>query len=393
MRALPTMQYFIWIFVLLSFCVKSYAQEDIIIGLDADLSAVAKHAGIAIQSGARLAIDELNTSGGVLGRQLKLVSKDHKGNPARGIKNIKKFAKTPNLAAVLGGVHTPVVLQELKTIHDSNLVFLVPWAAGTPIIENGFTPNYVFRASIRDEQAGGVLIGHAAKKGAKRVALLLEKTGWGRSNEKSMRNAAKIQGIEIAAIEWVNWGGRDVNKQIANIEKANVDAIMLVANAPEGIVISEALLNNENLKSIPLISHWGIAGGSFVTGLGLEKLKQLDISVIQTFSFENAYNTEIADKVLNAYRKTIDDKASKSNIKGAVGLAQAYDLVMILAAAIEKAQSIDPTKIQHALENLDEHKGLVKHYQPPFTAAKHDALLADDYFLARFNELGELVPR
>jgi branched-chain amino acid transport system substrate-binding protein len=374
-------------------CLNSYAQEQIIIGLDADLSAVAKEGGIAIQSGAQLAIDELNASGGLLGRQLKLVSKDHKGNPARGISNLKKFAKMPNLAAVLGGVHTPVVLQELKTIHDSNLVFLVPWAAGTPIIKNSFTPNFVFRASIRDEQAAKVLIGYAAKIGAKRVGLVLEKTGWGRSNENSMRKAAKTLGIEVAAVEWINWGISSVDKQLASIDKANVDAIMLVANAPEGVVVSNSLLKHDSLKTMPLISHWGIAGGSFVNSLGLDNLNQMDISTIQTFSFENAYDTKIADKVMNAYRSKFDAKASNSNIKGVVGLAQTYDLVMILAESIKKTQSTDPTKIQAALENLTEHKGLVKHYAPPFTATNHDALLADDYFIARFNKLGELVPR
>ena len=59
----------------LGISVNSYAQDPIIIGLDADMSAVAKEGGIAIQRGAEIAIDEINKQGGVLNRPLKLMVK------------------------------------------------------------------------------------------------------------------------------------------------------------------------------------------------------------------------------------------------------------------------------------------------------------------------------
>jgi branched-chain amino acid transport system substrate-binding protein len=168
---------------------------------------------------------------------------------------------------------------------------------------------------------------------------------------------------------------------------------MLVANAPEGITISNALLVSDTLKGKPVISHWGIAGGSFVKGLGLTKLSSFDISTIQTFSFLNAYDTERADRVLNAYRAKFDDTATKENIQGAVGLAQAYDLVHLLALAIKEANSTERRVIRDAFEAIEEHKGLVKHYKRPFTQEQHDALLRDDYFIAKFNTNGDIVPK
>ena len=168
---------------------------------------------------------------------------------------------------------------------------------------------------------------------------------------------------------------------------------MLVANAPEGITISNALLDSDTLKSKPVISHWGIAGGSFVKGLGLTKLSSVDISTIQTFSFLNAYDTERADRVLNAYRAKYDDTATKENIQGAVGLAQAYDLVHMLALAINQANSTDRVLIRDAFEALEEYKGLVKDYKNPFTEDQHDALLRNDYFVAKFNANGDIVPK
>ena len=177
------------------------AQNDSwVIGLDADMTAVAASGGIAIERGALIAIEEINENGGVLGKKIELKVRDHRGNPARGIDNIIAFSKEPNLIAVLGGVHTPVALAELKVIHDKKIIYLDPWAAGTSIVENGFDPNYVFRVSVRDEHAGSVLMAAAKNKGATQVGLLLERTGWGRSNEQSMTKAALDLGIEIIAM-------------------------------------------------------------------------------------------------------------------------------------------------------------------------------------------------
>ena len=164
--------------------------DKLTLALDADLSAVAVEGGFAIREGMEIAIDEINQQGGVLGKQLELVLRDHRGNPARGVRNIENLADHKQLLAIFGGVHTPVALAELEKIHQHNLLFMIPWAAGTTIVDNNFTPNNVFRVSIRDQEAGQVLIRHASERNIKRVALVLERTGWGRSNQSSLSKAA-----------------------------------------------------------------------------------------------------------------------------------------------------------------------------------------------------------
>jgi branched-chain amino acid transport system substrate-binding protein len=79
--------------LLLLFTTLTFAQTPLYIGLDADMSAVSKDGGIAIQRGAMIAIEEINHAGGVLNRPLELITKDHRGNPARGIANIKALSK------------------------------------------------------------------------------------------------------------------------------------------------------------------------------------------------------------------------------------------------------------------------------------------------------------
>jgi branched-chain amino acid transport system substrate-binding protein len=378
--------------LLLFFSTLTFAQTPFYIGLDADMSAVAKKGGIAIQRGAMIAIKEINNAGGVLNRPLELIIKDHRGNPARGIANIKALSKQPDLVAVLGGVHTPVVLKELPIIHNNEMIYLVPWAAGTPIVNNGYKPNHVFRISVRDEEAGKVLIKQAKKLGTSKVGLLLERTGWGRSNEKSIISAAAEKGVSIAAIEWFNWGQKGMTQEIASLVSQGAEAIILVANAPEGIVAVRSLLKLEQAKDLPIISHWGIASGDFVEQVGLSELAKLNLYVLQTYSFTKPTNPVLNRQVIKAYQEMFDPLITAESIPGAVGTAHAYDLIHLLAKAITQADSIKTSDIRFALKNLSFHKGLVKTYNPPFTKDKHDALWAEDYIISHYDSQGHLAP-
>lgn len=366
-------------------------QTSIIVGLDADMSASAASSGIAIQRGAQIAIDEINANGGVLGRPLSLVIKDHRGNPARGVDNIEAFGKMDNLIAVLGGIHTPVALHELAMIHQQQLIYLGPWAAGTPIVENGYQPNFVFRVSVRDEHAGAFLIDKALQKNYLRIALALEKTGWGRSNERAMKQALTARGMEPVGVSWFNWGAGNVGAAVNDLDKVNPDVILLVANAEEGLEVVKTMAARPSEKRIPIISHWGITGGKFFEQAG-SLFDQVDLSILQTYSFISPPFPERANPVTNAYLKRYPDANSAQDIFAPTGTAHAYDLMHLLALAIEKSGSTDRNEVRDALENLDHHKGLVRNYEPAFSANKHDALDASDFNLSKYDRHGVISP-
>jgi len=382
-------KYFLLLFISLWQHAAS-ANSPMYIGLDAD--AVAAEGGRAIKLGALLAIDEINRQGGVLGRELELMVRDHRGNPARGEANIKYFAGQKDLVAILGGVHTPVALHELPIIHQHKMLYLDPWAAGTAIVENGYQPNFVFRVSVRDEHAATVLAKRAKHKGYQKIGLLLERTGWGRSNQNSMNKVAKTLDLEIVATQWFNWREKSLAEQVDILLSAGADVIFLVANAPEGALAIKAMSEVKKNKRKPILSHWGIAGGAFVKNTGLHALRQVELEVLQTFSFLSLENQTKKQALLARYRELFNQAVTAQNLPSAVGVAHAYDLVNLLKLAIEQAQSMDPDKIRLALEHLPYHKGIVKHYAPAFTQDRHDALSIDDYMMARFNGEGYLVP-
>lgn len=360
--------------------------NEIIIGLDTDMTLGSAPSGLSIKRGMELAASEINEQGGILGKKIRVMARDHGGISARGITNMKYFARVKNLVAVMGGLHSPVALSELKTIHQEKIIFLDPWAAATPIVDNGYKPNYVFRVSVRDEYAGSFLVEQALKK-YKKVALLLENTGWGRSNEKAMIAALAEKKLAPAAVEWFNWGENDMTPQLTRIENSGAEVILLVSNAPEGITILKSMAVRHS--KIPIISHWGITGGYFWENTSRE-LKLVDLRFLQTFSFRVPKN----EKTREIIRKYIEKYGVNNwgEIIAPAGTAHAYDLVHLLAKAIKQAGSLDSPSIRDSLERIEFHQGLIKKYSPPFNPVKHDALDQSDFFMARYNNQGHIVP-
>ncbi len=373
--------------------IAANTSEPIIIGLDADMSAVAAEGGQAIQRGTEIAIHEINQAGGVLNRPLKLITTDHKGNPARGVDNLRELVENNNAVAVLSGVHTPVVLSQLPLIHKLEIPFLVPWAAGTPIIDNGYAPNYVFRLSVRDEYAGEFLLSEIKKTGITDIALLLERTGWGRSNEKSVSQAAQKLDINIHAIEWFHWGIDDFSNTLNRIQKTPTQALVLVANAPEGAVLVQNMANQPKNERLPIYSHWGITGGHFTSIAELKNIQKVDLLFLQTYSFLNPKTrNQTHQNVLSLYRKLFDPAATAENLASPVGIAHAYDLTHLLAQAIQATGSLDTSAIRDSLEQLQPYQGLVKHYQHAFSSTRHEALDRSNYILGSYSKEGFIVP-
>ncbi len=365
------------------------SDDKIVLGVDADFSHNSTTGGNAILRGVELAVDEINQAGGLLGRKLQVIVKDHHGNPRRGIDNIESFANLPNTLAVVGGVHTPVAIEELPIVHARKLLYLGPWAAGTPIVSNGYSPNFVFRVSVRDEYAGEFLVGRAVDQGYRRIGMLLEQTGWGKSNEKAIHTALAERGLAPSATAWFDWSQHSFGDQLAHLQQASSDVIILVANSPEGASAVNAMAALPADQRIPILSHWGILGGNFQQ-MTRSSLAKVDLRFLQTFSFVNNQN-EIARELGRRYRSKYN-LAPEEQIPAPFGTAHAYDLVQLLAAAVRQCNSLDRPTVRAALEKLPSQHGAVKDYAPPFSPSNHDALSIDDFCLMRFDAAGNAVP-
>ena len=362
------------------------AEDTLKLGLVAAMSGQSAKSGEAILRGLSVAVDEINAKGGLLGRKVELLVRDDESNPAKGAVAARELVQREKVAGLFGGLDTPVSLAIVPFMNQSKVPFMGVWAAGTAITRNGAEENYVFRVSAVDVLVDKALVAYAMKKyGAKKPGMILINNPWGESNEKGLKDALAEKSVPYAGIEKFQDADVDVVPQLTRLKEAGADVLFMVANvAPSSQVVKSLDRMGWN---VPIVSHWGPAGGRFSELAGPSGQR---VHFIQTFSFSGQLSPK-ANAVLAALKKKYPEIKTLADVTPAVGIANAYDAMHLMTLAIAKAGSTEGPKVRQAFYQIDAYDGLIKTYKTPFTPANHDALTPDDYLFTYFKE-GEILP-
>jgi branched-chain amino acid transport system substrate-binding protein len=356
------------------------AADTIKIGLVTALSGQSAQAGESITRGLSVAIDEINAKGGLLGgRKVELVSRDDEGNPAKGVVAARELIFKEKVAVLFGGLDTPVSMAIVPIANQEKVPFMGPWAAGTGITKNGANPNYAFRVSAVDEIVDKGMLAYAQKtfKSAK-PGMILVNNAWGESNEKGLTAAMAEKGMKAAGIEKFEGSDVDVTPQLNRLKAAGADTLFMVGNVgPSSQVVKS--LDRMGWK-VPVVSHWGPAGGRF-TELAGPNAK--NVHFVQTYSFFGK-QSPTGEKVIAALKAKYPAIKGPDDITPAVGVANAYDGMHLAALAIAKAGSTSGPAVRDGFYKIDRYEGLIKTYTNPFSPTMQDALNENDYVWAQF---------
>lgn len=363
----------------------AFAADTIKIGLVAALSGQSAKSGQAITRGLTIAIDEINEKGGVLGKPLELVSRDDESNPGKGLVAARELVQREGVAALIGGLDTPVSFAIVPFANQSKVPFVGPWAAGTGITKNGAEENYIFRVSAVDEYVDEAITEYLVTKyGSKKPGMILINNPWGESNEKGLLKALDKRGMEHAGIEKFESNDVDVVPQLTRLKENGADGLFVVANVAPTAQVVKSL--DRMGWDVAMASHWGPAGGRFteLAGKSGEKLH-----FIQTYLFREG--DAKGEAMFSKLQESFPEIKTMADVTPATGIANAYDAMLLLAAAIEKAGSTDGPAIRQAMYDIENIEGLIKTYTDPFSPEDQDAIAPEDYVFAQFVE-GEIIP-
>ena len=371
----------------LAVAAPAMANEPIKIGLVTALSGQSALAGEAITRGMQVAIDEINAKGGLLGgRKLELVRRDDEANPAKGVVAARELIYREKVAVVFGGLDTPVSMAIVPLMNQEKVPFMGPWAAGTGITQNGAKPNFAFRVSAVDEIVDVGMLAYAQKtfKTAK-PGLILVNNPWGESNEKGLKAAMAAKGVTPAGVEKFEANDVDMVPQLTRLKAAGADTLFMVGNVGPSAQVVKSL---ERMGwKVPIVSHWGPAGGRFTELAGA---MAKDVHFVQTYSFFGK-QSPVGERVIKAMVAKYPNVKGPGDISPAVGVANAYDAMHLTALAIQAAGSTKGDDIRQGFYKIDKFEGLIKTYTKPFTPEVHDAVQANDYVWAQFVD-NRIVP-
>jgi branched-chain amino acid transport system substrate-binding protein len=388
MKKMSLMFFILFVTAFLAPPFHSHAEDSkVYIGLNVEASHPTSTSDDAIKEGILVAIDEINRAGGVLGgRKLELVEKDNRSVPARAVQNNRELAAIPNLVAVFGGKFSSAIIESLPVIHELKLPMMASWSANDKVIDNGYRPNYVFRLSIIDTWAINAMMNHAWKKGYHKVGLILANVSWGRSNHEAIQKfVAANPKMTITSTQWFNYGEKSLAEKYEAILNSGAQAVILITIETEGALLVREVAQLPANQRLPFIGTASITGGDFPKMTG-DALGKVDLVFPQTYNIHES-RSDRAKSVLASAQRLFGIK-DPIDIKSPMGFVHAYDLMHILALAINKAGSTDRTAVRDALEEVTNYDGLIMRYKQPFTKTRHEALNLQNVIMARYDASG-----
>src|SRR5450631_2266177 len=183
------------------------AADPIKIGVDGPFTGGSSSMGVSMRDGVRLAIDEINKAGGVLGRQLVAVERDDEAKNERGVQIAQELINKEQVVAAVGYINTGVALASQRFFQEAKIPVMNNVATGS-IVTHQFDKdgdNYIFRNAANDSIQAPMIVEEAiTRRGYKKVAILADSTNYGQLGREDLEKALKAKGVTPVAEEKFN---------------------------------------------------------------------------------------------------------------------------------------------------------------------------------------------
>ncbi len=364
------------------------ASEPIRIGVVGPFTGGSAPMGISMLKGIELAADEINKSGGVLGRKLVLVERDDQANNDRGAQIAEALTLTHAIDAAVGFVNTGVALAAIPYFEDARIPVVLSVTTGSLLTQQFAPPeyveNYVFRVSCSTAVEVQKIVEIVKARGYRKIAIFADTTSYGQVGRRDLIRMLAADGITPVSNEKFNIGDRDMTEQLKRADAAGADVILTYGIGPELAAIAN---NRAKLGwDVPMIGSWTLSMSNFIDAAGPNGE---GVITPQTF-IEQGDTPKRAAFIRDyhaAYKITRMDSPPSA--------AQGYDSLYLLAAAIKQAGTVDGPKIRAALDDLKgKIEGVVQVYDHPFSPANHEAVSAANvvYGIVKDGRVVKLVP-
>lgn len=346
---------------------SAQSKEPILIGASLQLSGPVAYVGEAVRQGIDLQVEQINAAGGLLGRPVKMVYRDHENVPDKAVTNVREMIERDGVVALVGESSSGTVLAAGPVIGAAGLPWVISVATNTSITQRPENKTALRVSPFDGLQAPYVI--KAVLKRYKKVALLTDTSGYGQGGRNDLLAALKAANVTAVADETYKVGEPNMTAQLSRIRDSGAEAIVLWSLGPDAAQIRRNM-RTMNFE-LPTVAGWGLENVSFIKLAGRFSEGTLIVSVDPL-----ARDTP----PVKAYGAAYDKKYGLAKMEYPSAVALSYDAMGLLAAAIRKAGSTDKVAVNEALKSVD-YDGVIKNYRSPWGAGKREALNVDDLHL------------
>ncbi|WP_106460374.1 ABC transporter substrate-binding protein [Anaerococcus sp. Marseille-P3915] len=318
---------------------KQEASETIKLGNSAPLTGPLSIYGQTTNNGIKLALEEVNANGGILGKKVDWVEYDDKGEITDAVTNYNKLMED-KVDAIFGGVPSKPALAIAESSVNDGVLYITPTATQANITEG--KPN-VFRTCFTDPFQGEVLANFSKEKlNAKKVAILRNQ-----SSDFSMGVAdvfekkAKELGMEVVADESYGDSDTDFKAQLTNVRGQNPD-VLFIPDYYEKVALIAPQVKEAGIEATLV----GADGWDTV----LSVMDESSFSSLDNSYFSNQFTLEDPSEEVQAFLKNYKEKFGENPSTFA---AEGYDTVYLYKQAVEAAGTTEWAKVIEALKKVE----------------------------------------
>ena len=343
------------------------------IGLIFPLTGGSADMGNSARVGAQVAVNEINEVGGYLGRKLQLVIRDDEANADVGLRHAEDLVLKEKVTATIGFCNTGVAMKALDVFQKNKHLLFVTCATGTAITAKyPAQESFIFRTAARDQLQTQFLVDEIVNRKLKKVALLVDTSGYGDAGLKDLEAALEKAGLKAHVVVRFKVGVKTLADEMKQLKDSGADALIGWTVGPEqGVILSSRAAAG---WKVPQFGPWGLSHASaFAASGGAVENAMMVQTVLPNPTMERNSN------FLRGYAKL----SKEQPIGSMMSASQTYDAMHLLLRGIFASKGdLSGPALKTALENLKQpYRGVVTTYDQPFSASDHDAISSNMLWL------------
>jgi branched-chain amino acid transport system substrate-binding protein len=323
--------------------------------------------------GAQVAVDEINSVGGYLGRPLELVVHDDQSDPDKGMKAAHEVVEKDQVMATIGFCNAAVALPAVDYFQSIKHPLIVSCSTASTITSK-YPPaqSYVYRVSASSSVQAQFLVEELMKSKLSKVALLVDTSPYGDAGLADLQAAMGKVNLRPKAVVRFALGSKSLEKEMRELKSTGADVLIgWTVGREQGLIAAARAAVG---WTVPQYGGWDLSNSFAYESSG----GKLEGAFMAQTVLPNR-QLERNSSFLSAYLK----RSNERPIGSLMSAAQTYDAVQMLMRAVFVSKGdLSGPSLKYALEHSKGvYRGVITTYDKPFSAQDHESITANMLWL------------
>jgi branched-chain amino acid transport system substrate-binding protein len=316
------------------------AQDTIKIGVTQPLTGAFAASGNYVTQGAKIAEEEINKAGGVLGKKIELIVEDNKSNPTEAVATAEKLIVKDKVPVMMGAWSSTLTLAVMPKLEEYKVPMLVETSSSGKITTSG-NP-YIFRISPTSEMEAKAFTPLIKSLGIKKADFLATNNDFGLGASKEFSEMAKKEGVTVGVMETMDPKATDFSAQLAKIKASGSDTLF-VTTAVEQITLILKQAKDQQVPQRIITTGGSNSPDQLIAQAGEAANGSLHLVFFTPWFPEAVKNPDIAKKFVELWN------AKGYNVGGLTEGFRGWDGLHVIVEAIKTAGKAEPEAVAKAL--------------------------------------------